>query len=74
MLIKDYILLGLDEQVSIMYYHMQDLWGSVNLVAYVIAWSNHNCYSKVVVRGGMRWPKTMARPGDHCGTNISSRL
>jgi hypothetical protein len=53
---------------------MQDLWGPVNLVAYVIAWSNHNRYSKVVVRGGMRWPKTMARPGDHCGTNISSRL
>jgi hypothetical protein len=30
------------------------LWGLVNLVAYVTAWSNHNCYSMVVVGGRMR--------------------
>jgi hypothetical protein len=46
--------LGLDKQVSIMYCHMQELWGPVNLVAYVIAWSNCNCYSKMVVKGGMK--------------------
>jgi hypothetical protein len=30
------------------------LWGPVNLVAYVIAWSNCNRYSMVVVGGRMR--------------------
>jgi hypothetical protein len=30
------------------------LWGPVNLVASVTAWSNHNRYSMVVVGGRMR--------------------
>jgi hypothetical protein len=30
------------------------LWGPVNLVAFVTAWSNHNRYSMVVVGGRMR--------------------
>jgi hypothetical protein len=30
------------------------LWGPINLVAYVTAWSNRNRYSMVVVRGRMR--------------------
>jgi hypothetical protein len=54
MSIKDRVVLGLDEQVLIMYWRMWDLWGPVNLVAFVTAWSNHNRYSKVVVGGRMR--------------------
>jgi hypothetical protein len=73
-LIKDCAVLGLDAQVLIMYWCMVDLWGLVNLVAYVTAWSNRNCYSKVVVRWRMRQPKTTARSGDHRGTKISSRV
>jgi hypothetical protein len=34
--IKDRVVLA-DEQVLIMYGHMRDLWGLVNLVAYVTA-------------------------------------
>jgi hypothetical protein len=30
------------------------LWGPINLVASVTAWSNHNRYSMVVVGGRMR--------------------
>jgi hypothetical protein len=33
---------------------MQDLWGPINLVASVTAWSNHNRYSMVDVGGRMR--------------------
>jgi hypothetical protein len=33
---------------------MQDLWGPINLVASVTNWSNHNCYSMVVVGGRTR--------------------
>jgi hypothetical protein len=54
MSIKDRIMLGLDEQVLIMYWRIQDLWGPINLVAFVTAWLNHNCYSKVVVEGRIR--------------------
>jgi hypothetical protein len=51
---KDRVVLGLDEQVLIMYWRMRDLWGPVNLVASVTAWSNRNCYSMVGVGGRMR--------------------
>jgi hypothetical protein len=54
MLIKDHVVLGLNEQVSIMYWHMQDLWGPVNLVASVTAWLNYKHYSMVDVGGRMR--------------------
>jgi hypothetical protein len=54
MSIKDHIVLGLDEQVLIMYCCMQDLLGPINLVASVTAWSNCNRYSLVVVGGRMR--------------------
>jgi hypothetical protein len=54
MLIEDHVVLDLDQQVLIMYWRMLDLWGLVNLVAYVTTWSNHNCYSKVVIGGRMR--------------------
>jgi hypothetical protein len=49
-------MLGLDEQVLIMYWRrrMRDLWGPINLVAYVTDRSNHNIYAKVVVGGRMR--------------------
>jgi hypothetical protein len=30
------------------------LWGLINLIAYVTAWSNRNCYSMVVVGWRMR--------------------
>jgi hypothetical protein len=46
--------LGLDKPVLIMYWRMQDLWGPVNLVTSVTAWSNRNRYSKVLVGGRMR--------------------
>jgi hypothetical protein len=54
MLIKDRVVLGLDEQVLIMYWCRQDLWGPINLVASVTAWSNRNHHSMVVVRGRIR--------------------
>jgi hypothetical protein len=54
MSIKDDVILVVDEQVTMMYWRMRDLWGSINLVAYVTAWSNSSRYSKVVVRGRMR--------------------
>jgi hypothetical protein len=37
---------------------MWDLWGLLNLVAFVTTWSNHNHYSMVVVGGGMGCPRT----------------
>jgi hypothetical protein len=33
---------------------MRDLWGPINQVASITAWSNCNHYSMVVVGGGMR--------------------
>jgi hypothetical protein len=54
MSIKDRVVLGLDEQVLIMYWCMWDLWGPVNLVASVTAWSNYNHYSMLDVGGRMR--------------------
>jgi hypothetical protein len=54
MSIMDRVMLGLDEKVLIMYWHMWDLWGPVNLVVYVAAWSNGNRHSMVVVGGRMR--------------------
>jgi hypothetical protein len=35
------------------------LWGPVNLVTSVTAWSSRNRYSMVVVGGRMRYPRTM---------------
>jgi hypothetical protein len=52
--IKDHIMLGLDEQVLIMYWRMRDLWGPINLVVSLTTWLKHNHYSKVVVGGRMR--------------------
>jgi hypothetical protein len=54
MSIKDRIMLGLNEQVLIMYWHMWDLWGPVNQLAFVTAWSNCNRYPMVDVWGRMR--------------------
>jgi hypothetical protein len=54
MSIKDHVVLGPVKQALIMYWRMQDLWSPVNLVASVTAWSNHNCYSLVVVGGRIR--------------------
>jgi hypothetical protein len=54
MSIKDHDMLGLDEQFLIMYWRTWDLWGPINLVAYVTAWSNRNSYTIVVV-GGRMW-------------------
>jgi hypothetical protein len=54
MSIKDRVVLGLDEQVFIMYIRMWDLWGPLNLEASITAWSNRNRYSKVVVGWRMR--------------------
>jgi hypothetical protein len=51
MSIKDHIVLGPVKQVLIMYWRMRDLWGPVNLVASITAWSNCNRYSLVVVGG-----------------------
>jgi hypothetical protein len=41
---------------------MRDLWGLINLVASVTAWSNLNHYFMVVVGGRMRYPKMMVGP------------
>jgi hypothetical protein len=41
---------------------MWDLWGPVNLVVSITAWSNHNHYSMVVVGGRMRQPRMTAGP------------
>jgi hypothetical protein len=54
MLIKDRVVLGLDEQVLIMYGCMQDSWGPINLVASITALLNSNHYHMVVVGGRMR--------------------
>jgi hypothetical protein len=53
-LIKDSVVLVLDEKVSIVYWHMRDLGGLIILVASLIAWSNSNRYSMVDVGGRMR--------------------
>jgi hypothetical protein len=48
------VVLGLNEQVLIMYWRMLDLWSPINLVASITNWSNCNCYCKVIVGGRMR--------------------
>jgi hypothetical protein len=63
MSIKDHVVLGLNEQVLIMYWRMQDLRGPVILVAFVTIWSNRNCYFMVVIEVRMRYPRTTATVG-----------
>jgi hypothetical protein len=63
MSIKDHVVLGLNEQVLIMYWRMHDSWGPVNLVASVTVWLNRNHYSMVVIEVRMRYPRTTATVG-----------
>jgi hypothetical protein len=57
MLIKDHVVLGLNEQVLIMYWRMHDLWGPIT------AWLNHNHYTMVVIEVRMRYPRTTVTVG-----------
>jgi hypothetical protein len=63
MSIKDRVMLGPVKQALIMYWCMWNLWGPVNILAYVTIWSNHNRYSMLVVGGRMRKSRMTAMAG-----------
>jgi hypothetical protein len=64
MSIKVRIVLGPVDKHSTVLMHVRFVC-PVSLIAYVTTWSNHNYYSKVVVRGRIRHPSTTTRSCDH---------